>query len=83
MKNQNFRICQELHNVLVKSTQCNIYVYMLIYVVLPSLSALVAVDNIKVYLEVTGCEDVDWIHLALDRVRRRAIMNTILNLWVS
>jgi hypothetical protein len=30
-----------------------------------------------------GCGDVDWIGLAKDRNRRRAVVNSALNLWVA
>jgi hypothetical protein len=29
-----------------------------------------------------GWEDVDWIHLAEDRDQWRALVNTVMNLWV-
>jgi hypothetical protein len=29
-----------------------------------------------------GFGDMDWIHLAQDRDRRRALVNTVMNLWV-
>jgi hypothetical protein len=29
-----------------------------------------------------GCEDVDWIHVAQDRVQRRVLMNKVINLHV-
>jgi hypothetical protein len=32
-------------------------------------------DNIKMGLRETGCEDVDWIHLAQDRIQRRALVD--------
>jgi hypothetical protein len=39
-------------------------------------------DNIKIDLRETGFGDVDWIHLAQDRDRWRALVNTIMNLRV-
>jgi hypothetical protein len=39
-------------------------------------------DNIKMDLGEIGFGDVDWIHLAQDRERRRAIMNTMINLRI-
>jgi hypothetical protein len=36
-------------------------------------------DNIKMYLEGIGCEDVDWTHLAQDRVHWLTVP-TIMNL---
>jgi hypothetical protein len=39
-------------------------------------------DNIKMDLREIGFEDVDWIHLAQDRDRRRAHVNTVMNLRV-
>jgi hypothetical protein len=40
------------------------------------------VDNIRMYLEKVGWGDVDWIGLAKDRNRWRALVNSVLNLWV-
>jgi hypothetical protein len=37
-------------------------------------------DNIKMDLRETGFGDVDWIHWAQDRDRRRALVNTVMNL---
>jgi hypothetical protein len=37
-------------------------------------------DNIKVDLWEIGFGDVDWIHLAQDRDRWRALVNTVMNL---
>jgi hypothetical protein len=37
-------------------------------------------DNIKMGLEEIGFGDVDWIHLAQDRDRCRALVNTVINL---
>jgi hypothetical protein len=39
-------------------------------------------DNIKVDLREIEFGDVDWIHLAQDRVRWRAPVNTVMNLQV-
>jgi hypothetical protein len=39
-------------------------------------------DNIKIYLKEIGFEDVDWIHLAHDKVQSRALVNTVMNLPV-
>jgi hypothetical protein len=39
-------------------------------------------DNIKMDLREIGFEDVVWIHLAQDRDRRRAHVNTVMNLRV-
>jgi hypothetical protein len=36
-------------------------------------------DNIKMDFEEIGCEAVDWIHLALDLDRWRAVVNMVLN----
>jgi hypothetical protein len=38
------------------------------------------VDNIRMDLVVVGWGDVDWIGLAQDRNRRRALVNSVLNL---
>jgi hypothetical protein len=37
-------------------------------------------DNIKMDLREIGFGDVDWIHLAQDRDRFRALVNTVMNL---
>jgi hypothetical protein len=37
-------------------------------------------DNIKMDLGQIGFEDVDWIHLAQDRDRWWAVVNTVMNL---
>jgi transcription termination factor 2 len=39
-------------------------------------------DNIKMNLREIVFEDVDWIHLAQDRDRWRAVVNTVMNLRV-
>jgi hypothetical protein len=39
-------------------------------------------DNIKMDLREIWFGDVDWIHLAQDRDRWRALVNTVMNLWV-
>jgi hypothetical protein len=38
--------------------------------------------NIKMYLLEIGLNVVDWIGLAEDRYRRRALVNSVMNLWV-
>jgi hypothetical protein len=40
------------------------------------------VDNIRMDLGELGWGDVDWIGLAKDRNRWRALVNSVLNLWV-
>jgi hypothetical protein len=40
------------------------------------------VDNIRIDLGELGWGDVDWIGLAQDRNRRRAVVNSVLNLRV-
>jgi hypothetical protein len=40
------------------------------------------VDNIKIDLGEIGRGDVDWISLDQDRDRWRALVNSVLNLWV-
>jgi hypothetical protein len=40
------------------------------------------VDNIRIYLGEVGWGDVDWIGLAKDRNRWRAVVNSVLNLRV-
>jgi hypothetical protein len=39
-------------------------------------------DDIKIDLREIGFGDVDWIHWAQDRDRRRALANTVMNLRV-
>jgi hypothetical protein len=39
-------------------------------------------DDIKMDLRETGFGDVDWIHLAQDRDRLRALVNAVMNLRV-
>jgi hypothetical protein len=39
-------------------------------------------DNIKMDLREVGCGGVDWIDLAQDRDRWRALVYTVMNLWV-
>jgi hypothetical protein len=34
------------------------------------------------YLNEIGCEDVNWIHLARDRVQWRTLVNTVMKLRV-
>jgi len=38
--------------------------------------------NIKMDLREVECEVVDWIELAQDRDRWRALMNAVMDLWV-
>jgi phenylalanine-4-hydroxylase len=39
-------------------------------------------DNIRMYVRETGCEDVDWIHLAQDRRQWRTLVNRATNILV-
>jgi hypothetical protein len=40
------------------------------------------VDNIRMDLGEAGWGDVDWIDLAQDRDKWRALVNSVFNLWV-
>jgi hypothetical protein len=40
------------------------------------------VNNIKMDLRGTGWDEIDWIYLAQDRGQWRAIVKTVMNLWV-
>jgi len=39
-------------------------------------------DNIKMDFQEVGCGGWDWIELALERNRWRALVNGVMNLWV-
>jgi hypothetical protein len=39
-------------------------------------------DNIKMDLREKGMDEANWIHLAQDRVQRRAFVNTMMNLGI-
>jgi hypothetical protein len=39
-------------------------------------------DNIKMTFREVGWRGMDWINLAQDRDRWRALVNTVMNLWV-
>jgi len=39
-------------------------------------------DNIKMDLQEVGCGGMDWIELAKDTGRWRALANVVVNLWV-
>jgi hypothetical protein len=40
------------------------------------------VDNIEMDLREIGWDGMDWNDLAQDRVQWRALLNTVMNLWV-
>jgi hypothetical protein len=39
-------------------------------------------DNIKMDLREIGLDDMDWIDLAQNRDQWRALVNTVMNVWV-
>jgi len=39
-------------------------------------------DNSKMDLQEMGCRDMDWIELAQDKDRWRALVNAVMNFWV-
>jgi hypothetical protein len=39
-------------------------------------------DNIIMYVRGIGWRGVDWMHLAQDRDKWWAVVNTVMNLWV-
>jgi len=39
-------------------------------------------DNIKMDIKKVGYEGIDWIELAQDRDRGRALVNAVMSLWV-
>ena len=40
-------------------------------------------DNIKMDPQEVGCKGMDWIDLAHDRDRWQALVNAVMNLWVT
>jgi len=40
-------------------------------------------DNIKMDLQDVGWESINWIYVAQNRDRRQALVNEIMNLWVT
>jgi hypothetical protein len=39
-------------------------------------------NNVRMDIRGIGWEGMDWIHLAQDRDQWRAVVNTVMNLWV-
>jgi hypothetical protein len=39
-------------------------------------------DDNRTYVRETGFEGVDWIHVVQDRVYWRALVDTVINVWV-
>jgi len=48
----------------------------------PERSRRIWEGNIKMDLQEVGCGSMDWIELAQDRDRWRAVVNVVMNLWV-
>jgi len=40
-------------------------------------------DNIKINLKELGCENVNWIHMAQDRVQWLALVNIVMKFQVT
>ena len=40
-------------------------------------------DNIKTNLQAVGCGDIDWINVAWERDRWRALLNAVIKLGIS
>jgi hypothetical protein len=40
-------------------------------------------DNVKINLQEVGCGVMDWVDLAQDQGKWQALVNMVMNLWVS